>query len=154
MGRLWDKYTGTRYPDSGVAPRPTTELREALLGLGGPSGVFLVREGTSKERADLVAECRVAEMRLTLRTSMRLVPAKHEAHTLEERWEPALEGSGEQYGRGPGKAVYRQWEYRQGADGRRSKVETFRFDTGQMRNPLQNAVLGAGWTWRGVLFRL
>ncbi|MFJ1562636.1 hypothetical protein ACIOG8_00090 [Streptomyces erythrochromogenes] len=154
MGDFWDRQTATRYPARGVTPRAVAELREALLALGGPSGVFLVREGTSKERADLVAECRVAEMRLTLKTSMRLVPAKHEVRTLEERWEPALEHSGQQYGRGPGKAVYSQWEYRRGADGRRSKVETFRFDTGQMRNPLQKAVLGAGWTWRGVLFRL
>ncbi|MGW9086469.1 hypothetical protein [Streptomyces yangpuensis] len=154
MGGFWDRRTGTRYPVPGVTPTAAAELREALLALGGPGGVFLVREGTPKERADLVAECRVAEMRLTLRTSMRLVPAKHEVRTLEERWEPALEHSGEQYGRGPGKAVYQQWEHRRGADGRRSKVETFRFDTGQMKNPLRNTVLRSGWTWRGVLFRL
>jgi hypothetical protein len=40
---------------------------------------------------------------------------------------------------------------KQGPDGRQHKVETFRFDTREMTDPLQNAVLGAGWTWRGVL---
>ncbi|WP_234314466.1 MULTISPECIES: hypothetical protein [unclassified Streptomyces] len=113
-----------------------------------------MREGTAGERADLVVECRVSEMRLTLKISMRLVPEKHEVRVLEERWEPSLERSGEQYGRGPGKAVYKQWEVRKGADGRRRKVETFRFETGLVKNPLQNTVLRAGWTWRGVLFRL
>ncbi|WP_327413641.1 hypothetical protein [Streptomyces sp. NBC_01233] len=154
MGRFWDKRTGTRHPARSVTPGAAAELRDALLALGGPDGLFAVREGTPRERADLVVECRVSEMRLTLKTSMRLVPAKHEVRVLEERWEPSLEHSGEQYGRGPGKAVYRQWEFQRGADGRRRKVETFRFDTGLMKNPLQNTVLRAGWTWRGVLFRL
>ncbi|MEY2228900.1 hypothetical protein [Streptomyces sp. BF23-19] len=154
MGRFWDGRTGTRYPARGMTPGAAEELRDALLALGGPGARFVVREGTSRERADLVAECRISEMRLTLKTSMRLVPAKHEVRVLEERWEPSLEHSGEQYGRGPGKAVYKQWEFQRGADGRRRKVETFRFETGEMKNPLQNTVLTAGWTWRGVLVRL
>ncbi|MFB7258148.1 hypothetical protein [Streptomyces nojiriensis] len=154
MGRFWDKRTGTRYPPHQVTPVDAHRLREALLALGGPGARFAVREGTAGERADLVAECRIGEMRLTLKTSMLLVPAKHEVRTLEERWEPAVEHSGEQYGRGPGKAVYRQWEFQRGADGRRRKVETFRFETAEMKNPLQNTILRAGWTWRGVLFRL
>ncbi|MDX3538986.1 hypothetical protein PV721_32560 [Streptomyces sp. MB09-01] len=154
MGRFWDKRTGTRYPPHGVTPLDAQRLRDALLALGGPDARFVVREGTPRERADLVAECRISEMRLTLKTSMRLVPSKHEVRTLEERWEPSLERSGEQYGRGQGKAVYRQWEFQRGADGRRHKVETFRFETAEMKNPLQHTILRAGWTWRGVLFKL
>jgi hypothetical protein len=41
--------------------------------------------------------------------------------------------------------------HERGPDGRRQRVEDFRFDSRDMRNPLQNAVLSAGWTWRGVL---
>ncbi|WP_405941543.1 hypothetical protein [Streptomyces sp. NBC_00207] len=151
---FWDNRTGTRHPAGSVPRQAAEELRAALLALGGPDQLFAVREGTAKERADLVVECRVREMRLTLKTSMRLVPGKHEVRVLEERWEPSLEHSGEQYGRGPAKAVYKQWEFQRGADGRRRKVETFRFETGLVKNPLQNTVLRAGWTWRGVLFRL
>ncbi|MGW6574546.1 hypothetical protein ACWGAN_20595 [Streptomyces sp. NPDC054945] len=154
MGGFWDRRTGTKYPPHRGTPGAGEELRGALLALGGPGQLFAVREGAAGERADLVAECRVSEMRLTLKISMRLVPAKHEVRVLEERWEPSLEHSGEQYGRGPGKAVYKQWEIRKDADGRRRKVETFRFETGQVKNSLQNTVLRAGWTWRGVLFRL
>ncbi|MFE2971985.1 hypothetical protein ACFXKC_52210 [Streptomyces sp. NPDC059340] len=43
---------------------------------------------------------------------------------------------------------------KQGLDGRRHKVEAFRFDTQEMTNPLQQAVLDAGWTWRGMLVKL
>lgn len=85
---------------------------------------------------------------------MRLIPEKREVRSLDERWENRSSGQANaQYGRGHAPAVYRQWEMKQGPDGRRHKVEAFRFDTREMTDPLQNAVLGAGWTWRGV-FRL
>ncbi|MGW7436390.1 hypothetical protein [Streptomyces sp. NPDC054849] len=127
------------------------ELREALLALGGLDVPFSVRRAFPKEKADLVAECKIPIARLTLKTRMRLVPAKHEVLVLEERWEPSHE-SGQQYGRG-GFKVYRQWELQRGPDGRRHKVETLRFDTRDVRDPLRTVVLNAGWTWRGVLFR-
>ncbi|MCJ1677647.1 hypothetical protein MTF65_09915 [Streptomyces sp. APSN-46.1] len=152
MGRLWDKWTGTKYPYSGVTPVPTMELRDALLALNGQDVPFSVRDAFPKEKADLVAECEIPKVKLTLKTRMRLVPAKREVLVLEERWEPSHESSGQQYGRG-GFTVYRQSEYQRGADGRRRKVETFRFDTRDVRDPLRNTVLNAGWTWRGVLFK-
>ncbi|MBZ9594015.1 hypothetical protein NRK68_02310 [Streptomyces yangpuensis] len=152
MGRrIWDKWTGTEYPAGGVRPLPTTELREALLALNHRNVPFNVRHGRPEEKADLVADCEIPQVRLTLKTRMRLVPAKREVLVLEERWEPSPD-SGRQYGRG-GFKVYRQWEFRRGADGRRHKVETLRFDTRDVRDPLRTTVLRAGWTWRGVLFR-
>jgi hypothetical protein len=70
---------------------------------------------------------------------------------LDERWENrSSDNANAQYGRGNAPATYRQWETKQGPDGRRQKVEVFRFDTREMTDPLRNAVLAAGWTWRGV----
>ncbi len=31
-------------------------------------------------------------------------------------------------------------------------VYNYRFNTGEIKGPLQEAVTGAGWTWRGVAF--
>ncbi|WP_149830323.1 hypothetical protein [Streptomyces tailanensis] len=31
-------------------------------------------------------------------------------------------------------------------------TETFRFDSAELRDPLRNAVLDSGWTWRAVVF--
>ncbi|MFC6701340.1 hypothetical protein ACFQE4_19075 [Streptomyces thermocoprophilus] len=42
----------------------------------------------------------------------------------------------------------------QDPEGRTQRVEVFRFDTREMTDPLRDAVVGAGWTWRGVLFKL
>ncbi|MEU6216769.1 hypothetical protein ABZ845_04505 [Streptomyces sp. NPDC047022] len=48
----------------------------------------------------------------------------------------------------------RHWTVERGTDGRLRKTEVFRFDSADLKTPLQEAVLGAGWTWRGALFKL
>ncbi|GGW53876.1 hypothetical protein [Streptomyces xantholiticus] len=167
---LFRRLTGTRHPEAGVAPLAAAELRTALLALNGPDVPYRVRNALPKEKADLVAEWRLLEpatgvsfarkqVERTIRTRMRLVPDKHEVRTLDEQWEvtrigdpPGLTTS-RTYGRGPATTVHREWTYEKGADGRRHKVETFHFDSRDMKNPLRNAVLGGGWTWRGVLFK-
>ncbi|MEW2291950.1 hypothetical protein ABZ719_04450 [Streptomyces sp. NPDC006743] len=152
---FFDLFTGTRHPVADVAPLSAQEARVALLGLNGPDVPFRVRNAAPGEKADLVAECEVRRVGVRLRTRMRLVPETREVRVLEERWENRSAGQpSRQYGRGPTTAVYRQWETRQGPGGRPHRVESFRFDTREMSEPLQDAVLAAGWTWRGVLFRL
>ncbi|MEV6398038.1 hypothetical protein AB0M39_25245 [Streptomyces sp. NPDC051907] len=149
---LFDKMTGTRYPGAHVAPRSAAEVRAALLAVNRPGVPYVVRDSTAKEGADLVAVWRVEELKLTLKIRMRIVPARREVRALDEQWEAK---NGERsYGRGPARTVSRQWTYERGPDGRRHKVESFRFDSRDMKNPLQAAVLNAGWTWRGVLFKL
>jgi hypothetical protein len=149
---LFDKLAGTKYPDSGVAALSTMEVRAALLALNGPDVPYRVRNALPAEKADLVAERRIPRVGVALKTRMRLIPEKHEVRFLHERWENrSSDHADAQYGRGHAPAVYRQWETKQGPDGRRRKVETFRFDTREMTDPLRNVVLGAGWTWRGVL---
>ncbi|WP_438292524.1 hypothetical protein [Streptomyces sp. HUAS TT7] len=59
--RLFDKLTGTKRPNSGVTPFSAESVRAALLALNGPNVPYLVRGGTSSERADLVAEWRICE---------------------------------------------------------------------------------------------
>ncbi|MFD8154103.1 hypothetical protein ACFV28_25580 [Streptomyces sp. NPDC059720] len=151
---LLDNYFGTRRPDEGVAPRTPMEVRSALLALNGPGVPFVVRNGTPKE-GDVVAECRLPELRVRLWTRMRLNAAKREVRALDEQWEVSLsEHVLGQRSRGPANAVYRVWGKETRPDGRERRVETFRFETREMKDPLRQAVLDAGWTWRGVLFRL
>jgi hypothetical protein len=51
-------------------------------------------------------------------------------------------------------AVSRRWTVERGADGGIQWTEDFLFDSAELKTPLQEAVLSAGWTWRGVLFKL
>lgn len=152
MGRLWDKMTGTARPDTAVAPLSHEEVRAALLALNGPDVLYRVRHALPDEKADLVAECEVRRVGVRMKSRMRLDADKHEVRVLHERWENRSDGNADnQYGRGPAPAVYRQWETEQGPGGERRRVEAFRFDTREVTDPLRDAVLAAGWTWRGVL---
>jgi hypothetical protein len=148
---LFDKLTGTKRPDSGVAPRSIDEVRTALLALNRADAPYRVRNALPDEKADLVAECKIRRVGVTLKTRMRLIPEKREVRFLDERWENrSPDNANAKYGRGHAPAVYRQWETKEGPDGRRDRVEAFRFDTREMTDPLRNVVLGLGWTWRGV----
>ncbi|MFD9281393.1 hypothetical protein ACFWD7_29545 [Streptomyces mirabilis] len=167
MGLL-DKLTGTKRPDDGVTPRSAEEVRTALLSLNRPDVPYLIRDGAADD-ADLVAEWRMAEpawqtlfiesqLTRAVRIRMRLVQEDHEVRALEEQWEvtrvgnpPRLDISSE-YSRGPDRTVSRRWTIERGDSGRLEATETFRFDSADLRNPLRDAVLKSGWTWRGLVF--
>ncbi|MFJ9825299.1 hypothetical protein ACIRSU_13150 [Streptomyces sp. NPDC101160] len=170
MGLL-DRFTGTQYPDRGVAPLSAMEVRGALLAVNSADKPYVVRNGRPAEKADLVAEWRILEPawrtfflesrpEQSLKIKLRLVADKHEVRALDEQLEinwvegtPRLATSAE-YSRGQVTTTSKRWTIERGADGRRHLVEDFAFDTRQLKDPLREAVLGAGWTWRGMLVRL
>ncbi len=165
---FFDKLTGTKRPSSGVAPGSTEQVRAALLGLNQPDVPYVVRDG-SPEGADLVAEWRITEpawqsrfartqVSRVLQIRMRLVPAEHQIRAVDQQWKvtwagdtPSLTLSTE-YSRGQGRTVSRDWTIGRGAEGGLETTETFRFDSSELKDPLRNAVLGAGWTWRAVVY--
>ncbi|MEU3772329.1 hypothetical protein AB0F11_03750 [Streptomyces sp. NPDC032472] len=168
---LFDKLTGTRHPDGGVAPRPAAEVREALLAVGGADKPYVVRNARPAEKADLVAEWRVLEpawrnffltsrLDRTLKIRLRLVADKREVRALDEQLEVSWIGDtprivvSAEASRGQVSTVSKRWTIEKGPDGRRGLTEDFSFDTSDLKDPLREAVLGAGWTWRGVLLKL
>ncbi len=171
MGRFRDRMTGTKYPDGGVVPLSAEEVRASLFAVNGADVPYRVRNALPTEKGDVVAEWRVLEpawrtyfvqkrVDRLVKTRMLLVPEKHEVQTLDEEWEvtwlgdtPRLAAS-RAYSRGQLTTVSREWTYERGSDGRRHKVEVFRFDSREMKRSLQKVVLGAGWTWRGKLYKL
>ncbi|MFF8597897.1 hypothetical protein ACF065_03060 [Streptomyces sp. NPDC015232] len=168
---LFDKLTGTKRPSPAVTPLSAHEVRAALLAVNGADRPFVVRNARPAEKADLVAEWRVLEpawrefflsyrLERTFKVRMRLVAEKREVRALDEeveiRWlgdTPTLAVSAK-YGRGQVTTVSKQWTIERGEDGRRRLVEDSIFDSRQLKDPLRQAVLKAGWTWRGRVFSL
>ncbi|MFE5829422.1 hypothetical protein ACFQ67_02080 [Streptomyces sp. NPDC056488] len=162
------RLTGTEHSDRGTAPCSAEEVRAALLALNGPDVPFVVRGG-APEGADLVAEWRISDpawhtffastqvSRVT-RFSMRLVPESHEVRALGRQFEwvggtPGLAVSAEG-SRGQVGTVSWRRSVERGPEGDLQATESYRFDTSDMKDPLRAAVLGAGWTWRGAVFKL
>ncbi|MBT2468159.1 hypothetical protein J7E97_09770 [Streptomyces sp. ISL-66] len=166
MGRLWDKYMGTLRPDGAATVLSEPELRAALLALNGTDVPFGVR-GAGGEGADLVAEWRVMEpatgsgmsrrqVERTFKIWMRLLPGEREVRAVDEQWAVTRAGSPpgrtvrREHGRGPIRHARKEWTRERGPDGRHRLVETFRLNTRDMKDPLRNTVVDAGWTWRGA----
>ncbi|MEU4348776.1 hypothetical protein [Streptomyces sp. NPDC023838] len=166
--RFRDWRTGTKYPENGGAALSATEVRAALFAINGSDKPYRVRNALPAEKADLVAEWHVLEpawgsglsrrqVERTLKTRMRLDPSKHEVLVCNELREVTRAGKppgrivSRKRGRGP-RIHMVSWRahYERGPDGRKQRIEDFRFDSRDMRDPLQNAILSAGWTWRGV----
>ncbi|MFE3183293.1 hypothetical protein ACFXKR_20835 [Streptomyces violascens] len=165
-GRYRDRRMGTKYPDSGVTSLPGWQVKAALLALNGTGVPFHVRVAFGGEKADLVAEWKIvlpgdsdfangAPVERSMKARMRLSAAGREVHVLDQVREvglvgdPPRPGLSRRWSRGPRVTRARYWSYEKGPDGRRHKVVLF--DARDMRDPLRNTVLGAGWTWRGVL---
>lgn len=164
---LFDKLTGTRRPADGVAARTAVEVQAELLGLNSPDVPYIVRDGRA-EGADLVAEWRVldpawrtffvrARVSRVFQVRMRLVAEKNEVRSLDRQYEvtwagdtPRLVLAAEAH-RGQVQTVSKRWTLGGGEEHGPDATETFRFDTSDLKNPLQDTVLAAGWTWRGVV---
>ncbi|MFJ2650354.1 hypothetical protein ACIO1C_26985 [Streptomyces sp. NPDC087420] len=164
---FFDMLTGTTRPADGVAPGSAGEVRIALLGLNQPDVPYVVRDGAAYG-ADLMAEWRMAEpawqtlfvesqLTRAVRIRMRVVRETHEVRVIEEQWEVTRVGNpprlamSSKYTRGPDRTVSRRWTVGRGENGRLEATEIFRFDARDLRNPLRDAVLTLGWTWRGVI---
>ncbi|PVE04186.1 hypothetical protein OIE62_26295 [Streptomyces scopuliridis] len=164
---LFDKLTGTKRPADGVAPRSAAEVHGALLGLNRADVPYVIRDGR-EEGADLVAEWRIldpawqtffvrTQVSRVFQVRMRLVPEKNEVRSLDQQYEVTWNGDTPRLAiaaeaqRGQVQTVSKRWTLGGGEDGGAGATETFSFDSSDLKNPLQDTVLGAGWTWRGVI---
>ncbi|MFF7328622.1 hypothetical protein [Streptomyces sp. NPDC008150] len=160
---FFDKLNGTRRPAAGVAAVPAARMREALLGVNRSDAPYVVRDAPADDTADLVAEWRMTEprwhalfldsqMSRAVRIRMRLVAESHEVRVVEEQREVRRVGNpprmvvSSEVTRGPSRTVTRYYSVGGG-----TATQVFRYDSSELRDPLRNIVLGAGWTWRGVL---
>ncbi|MFH9074055.1 hypothetical protein [Streptomyces alboflavus] len=164
---IFSRFARVTHPPDGIAsPSTPEEVIEALLDLNGPDAPWTVRDGGPDEGADLVADwhCtdpawrkyfyRVREESV-LQTRMRLMPDECQVRSLDYQWQLGNE-SGDIYtwGRGQYRFVSPAWALERGPGGRPRFERLDRTDTADLKNPLRDAVLGAGWSWRACVSKL
>ena len=160
-----DWFTSTRKPAPGTPALDPAVVREKILALNRPTAPFQVVDG-SKDSADLVAEWKVVDAKWrdifskaghekTFRILLRLDPAKHEVRALDREYEvawsagvPTLSASMSGF-RGQKQEMSFGTEYAYTEQGP-TQVYKYRFNTKELKQPLQDAVTSSGWTYRGV----
>lgn len=165
---LFDFLTGRKAPAAGVVPKSAAEVRAALLAANRPTAPYSVRDGAA-EGADLVAEWKIvdaswyeifakAHLEKAFKVLMRLDAEKHEVRAVDQEWSvawragvPTLSLSAEAF-RGTKSSVQFGTGYAFTEELRPGQVYRYRFSTGELKTPLQEAVLASGWTWRPVSF--
>jgi hypothetical protein len=166
---LFDWLTGSKKAPAGVARQPVDELRRRLLAVNRDSAPFVVRDG-AEEGVDLVAEWKIVDARWyeifakagvkrVFKVLMKFDADNCEVRAVDREWEvewragvPSLSLAASGF-RGQKKEIsfgaafaFREEDLSYG------KVYQYRFDTRELKDPLIEAALAAGWGWKGVAF--
>ncbi|MDH7797103.1 MULTISPECIES: hypothetical protein [unclassified Beijerinckia] len=166
--KLFDWLTGTKRPAAGVTAKTAADVRTDLLTVNRPTAPFIVRDG-APENVALVAEWRIVDARWyeifakaglqkTFKILMQLDAQTREVRAVDQEWSlewragiPKLSLAAEAF-RGQKKEISFGTAFAFTEQGSYGEVYRYKFSTAEIKTPLQDAVLKAGWTWRGVAF--
>ena len=167
MGFL-DFLTSTKRPAPGTPVLPRQEVLTRLKALNRTTAPYQITE-TTDEGADLIAEWKIvdakwyqifAEAGLTkvFRIYLKLDEATHEVRASDREYTvdwvvgvPKLKLAVSAF-RGQKQSIEFGKAYAFTENFAPGQVYQYRFDTGEIKGPIQDAVTGAGWTYKGVAF--
>lgn len=167
MGLL-DRLTSTRRPEAGTVACSAAEVRDHILAINRPTAPFQVVDGRT-EGVDLIAEWKIvnaqwyeifarAGLEKVFRIHLRFDADAHEVRSKDEEFElswsagvPHLELASSRFS-GQKQSIQFGTAYAFTEELRPGQVYNYRFSTGEMKRPIQDAVTGCGWTYKGVAF--
>lgn len=167
MGLL-DIFTGSKGAAAGATKLSATELRMALLALNRDTAPWLVRDG-APEGCDLVAEWKIVDARWyeifakaslskVFKILMKFDEAKSEVRSVDHEftveWRagaPMLSAAVEAF-RGQKTEISFGTAYGFTETLAPGQIYNYRFNTKELKEPLQNTVTQSGWRWQGVAF--
>jgi hypothetical protein len=165
---LFDFLTSTKRPAAGTSAQPADEVRKRLLSVNRPSAPYQVIDGAS-EGVDLIAEWKIVDaswheifakagLTKTFRIFMKLHPEEHEVRAVDREhtvsWSaglPTVKLAVSAF-RGQVQSVEFGKAYAFTETFAPGQVYNYHFDTREIKKPLQEAVTGCGWTYKGVAF--
>lgn len=167
MGLL-DWLTSTKRPEPGTPVCPTEKVRERILAINRPSAPFHIIDGRD-EGVDLIAEWKIVDaqwyeifakagMRKTFRIFMKLDEGASEVRAKDDEYRvswsvgvPTIHASASRF-MGQKQSIQFGTAYAFTEELRPGEVYNYRFSTGELKKPIQEAVTGCGWTYRGIAF--
>lgn len=164
---FFDFLTGTKRPDPSIVAVTADEIKKRLLALNRESAPWQVRDG-SAEGYDIIAEWKIvnakwyeifakAGLSRTFKVCLKFDEAAHTTKAVDKElsieWQagvPTLSLSASAF-RGQKTEMSFGTAYAFKEDGGYGKVYNYRFDTRELKKPLQEAVLSGGWIYKNGL---
>ena len=165
---LFDSLTGTKKPAAGTPKKSAAEMRETLIKLNRDTAPWHMRDGAA-EKCDFVAEWKIVDakwyeifakagLKKVFQILIRVDAEKFEVRAVDREWEvewragiPALNLVASGF-RGQKTEISFGAAYGFTEKGALGEIYNYRFDTREMKKPIQDAVTAAGWTYRAVAF--
>ncbi len=165
---LFDWLSGTKKPEPGVAAASPQDVEAAILAVNRETAPYSVRK-CSDGSCDIIAEWQIVDakwveifakagLERAARIKMRLDVDKREVRAVDEdytiSWQvgvPTLSFSASAF-RGQKKEASFGKAYGFTEELKLGEIYNYRFVSKEMKAPLQDAVTGSGWVWRGVAF--
>lgn len=166
---LFDALTGTKKPKAGTPVKPLTEIRGAVLAINRDGAPWHVREGAPAEKCDLVAEWRIVDakwyeifakagLKSAFKIFLKFDDAKKEVRGVDQEWTvewragvPSMSIAASAF-RGQKTEISFGQAYGFTENLGVGQIYNYYFKTSEMKEPLQAAITGAGWTYRAVAF--
>lgn len=166
--KLLDLLTSTRRPAADTPASSPQEVLDRLRGLNRPTAPYQIVDGAS-EKVDLIAEWKIVDaqwyeifgkagLTKVFKIYLKLDPQKHEVRTSDREYSvawsagiPSLSLVASAF-KGQTQSVEFGKAYAFTEELAPGQVYNYRFDTREIKKPIQEAVTGAGWTYKGVAF--
>ena len=166
--RLLDFFTSTRRPAAGTPSISADELRERLMALNRPSAPYVLHDGQD-EHVDVIAEWKIVDaqwyeifakagLAKTFKIYLKLRPDDHTIRASDREYSiewsagvPSLSLATSAF-RGQKQSIQFGTAYAFTETLRPGEVYNYRFDTRELKGPIQKAVTDGGWTYKGVAF--
>lgn len=166
--RLLDFFTSTKRPVSGTPTLSAQEVTERLMALNRVSAPYQIRDGRD-ENADLVAEWKIVDaqwyeifakagLSKVFRIYLKLHPEQHELRASDREYTvewsagiPSLSLAASAF-RGQKQSIEFGKAYAFTETLTPGEVYNYRFDTRELKGPIQEVVTACGWTYKGVAF--
>lgn len=155
-------------PKENTPVLPPAEVIQRILKINRESAPFQIIDGKS-EGVDLIAEWKIVDARwheifakanLTkvFRISMKLDAAKNEVRARDQEytveWRAGVPGLSAAVSSFQGQQVSVEFgtAYAFKEDGEAGQVYNYRFNTNEIKKPIQDAVAACGWKYKGIAF--
>ncbi len=165
---MFDVFTGTKRPPDDTPVRAPGQVYDSILAINRPTAPFVIRDGRP-DGVDLIAEWRIVDARWfeifakaglskTFRVLLQLDPERSEVRAVDQEWEvewragvPSLHAAASGF-RGQKTSVQFGTAYAFTEELEFGQVYNYRFTSGELKKPIQEAVAASGLTYRCVTF--